>query len=42
MPDPKYCVDNATMIAWACIERMIIVTRQTIYLAKPRWPLDTL
>ena len=44
VPDPKYCVDNATMIAWACIERMVTgdLGDKLYTLPKPRWPLDTL
>ena len=44
VPDPKYCIDNATMIAWACIERIVYgdLGDKLYHLPKPRWPLDTL
>ena len=44
IPDPKYCVDNATMIAWACIERIVSgdLGDNLYTLPKPKWPLDTL
>ena len=44
IPEPKYCVDNATMVAWACIERIISGDSgdSLSTMPKPRWPLDEL
>lgn len=44
IPEPKYCVDNATMVAWACIERIISGDPGDSLntMPKPRWPLDEL
>ena len=40
-PDPRYCTDNAAMIAWAGIERFQLGHRDAFDLAaRPRWPLD--
>ena len=44
IPAPNYCVDNATMIAWVCIERILSgdcgdSVNEDV---KPRWAVDKL
>ena len=41
LPPPHLCTDNATMIAWAGIERLNLGLTDTLDFApRPRWPLD--
>ena len=44
VPDPRHCVDNATMIAWSGIERIIAGEKgdSLCFHPKPRWPLNSL
>ena len=44
VPEQKLCVDNATMIAWAAIERLQIKKKGDIldFEPKPRWALENL
>ena len=44
VPDQDLCVDNATMIAWAAIERLQINKKGDIldFEPKPRWALEKL
>ena len=44
VPDPKHCVDNATMIAWTGIERITAGEKgdSLSFHPKPRWPLNSL
>ena len=44
VPEQNLCVDNATMIAWAAIERLQIEKKGDIldFEPKPRWPLENL
>ncbi len=42
-PDPKLCVDNATMVAWAAIEQIISGKKHgdpINFDPRPRWPLN--
>lgn len=40
-PEPKYCTDNAAMIAWAGIQRYRLGLLDDLSLqVRPRWPLD--
>jgi N6-L-threonylcarbamoyladenine synthase len=40
-PPPRLCTDNATMIAWAGIERLRLGLMDSLDFApRPRWPLD--
>jgi N6-L-threonylcarbamoyladenine synthase len=40
-PPPRFCTDNAAMIAWAGIERLKLgLTDSLDFAARPRWPLD--
>jgi N6-L-threonylcarbamoyladenine synthase len=40
-PPPRYCIDNAAMIAWAGIERLKLgLTDPLDFAPRPRWPLD--
>jgi N6-L-threonylcarbamoyladenine synthase len=42
-PPPRLCGDNATMVAWAAIERLRIGTYDGLETApRPRWPLEEL
>jgi len=41
VPPPRLCTDNATMVAWAGIERLRLGLRDPLDVeARPRWPLD--
>jgi len=41
-PPPALCTDNAAMIAWAGIERLLLGLVDDLDAApRPRWPLDT-
>lgn len=41
VPPPRYCTDNAAMIAWAGLERFALGTRDPLDISpKARWPLD--
>jgi N6-L-threonylcarbamoyladenine synthase len=44
VPEQDLCVDNATMIAWAAIERLQINKKGDIldFEPKPRWALEKL
>lgn len=44
VPDSKLCVDNATMVAWAAIERLQNNEKgdSLDFVPKPRWPLSEL
>ena len=44
VPEQNLCVDNATMIAWAAIERLQIKKKSDIldFEPKPRWALENL
>lgn len=44
VPNPKYCVDNATMVAYCCLERIFSKDGGDHVWAspKPRWGLDQL
>ena len=44
VPEQDLCVDNATMIAWAAIERLQINKKSDIldFEPKPRWALENL
>jgi N6-L-threonylcarbamoyladenine synthase len=40
-PPPRFCTDNAAMIAWAGIERFKLgLTDSMDFAPRPRWPLD--
>ena len=40
-PPPRLCTDNATMIAWAGVERLRVgLTDGLDFAPRPRWPLD--
>ena len=40
-PNPKFCGDNAAMIAWVGIKRYKMnITNNLDFNAKSRWPLD--
>jgi N6-L-threonylcarbamoyladenine synthase len=42
VPPPKYCTDNAAMIAWAGLERFALGRRDPLdFSPRARWPLDT-
>jgi N6-L-threonylcarbamoyladenine synthase len=42
VPPPKYCTDNAAMIAWAGLERFALGKRDPLdFSPRARWPLDT-
>jgi N6-L-threonylcarbamoyladenine synthase len=42
-PPPRLCGDNATMVAWAAIERLRIDAYDGLEMApRPRWPLEEL
>ncbi len=41
VPPPKYCTDNAAMIAWAGLERFALGKRDPLdFSPRARWPLD--
>ena len=41
VPPPRYCTDNAAMIAWAGLERFALGKRDPLDISpKARWPLD--
>ena len=41
VPPPKYCTDNAAMIAWAGLERFALGKRDPLDVSpRARWPLD--
>ncbi|MEO7054466.1 MAG: tRNA (adenosine(37)-N6)-threonylcarbamoyltransferase complex transferase subunit TsaD [Rhizomicrobium sp.] len=41
VPPPRYCTDNAAMIAWAGLERFALGKRDPLdFSPKARWPLD--
>ena len=41
VPPPRYCTDNAAMIAWAGLERFALGTRDPLDISpRARWPLD--
>jgi N6-L-threonylcarbamoyladenine synthase len=41
VPPPRYCTDNAAMIAWAGLERFALGERDPLDISpKARWPLD--
>lgn len=41
VPPPRYCTDNAAMIAWAGLMRLELgLTDPLSFKARPRWPLD--
>ncbi len=41
VPPPRYCTDNAVMVAWAAIERLRLGWTDGLDFApRPRWPLD--
>jgi N6-L-threonylcarbamoyladenine synthase len=41
VPPPKYCTDNAAMIAWAGLERFALGRRDPLdFSPRARWPLD--
>ena len=44
VPKPKYCVDNATMVAYCCLERMFNGDKgdNLILSPQPRWRLSDL
>ena len=43
VPPPKYCTDNAAMIAWAGLERFALGKRDPLDVSpRARWPLDTI
>ena len=44
VPEPRLCVDNASMIAWAGIEKINCTKKSDPIdtLPKPRWPLNNL
>ena len=44
VPNPEYCVDNATMVAYCCLERIFNKDDGDLVWAspKPRWGLDQL
>ena len=44
VPKPKYCVDNATMVAYCCLERMLNGDKgdNLILSPQPRWRLSDL
>ena len=40
-PPPALCTDNAAMIAWAGLERLVAFAPDPLdFAARPRWPLD--
>ena len=42
VPPPRYCTDNAAMIAWAGLERFALGKRDPLdFSPRARWPLDT-
>jgi len=41
VPPPRFCTDNAVMVAWAAIERLRLGWTDALDFApRPRWPLD--
>ena len=41
IPPPRYCTDNAAMIAWAGLERFALGKRDPLTISpRARWPLD--
>ena len=41
IPPPRLCTDNATMVAWAAIERLRLGwTDRLDFAPRPRWPLE--
>ncbi|HEY2836590.1 MAG TPA: hypothetical protein VGI89_08470, partial [Rhizomicrobium sp.] len=41
VPPPKYCTDNAAMIAWAGLERFALGKHDPFDVSpRARWPLD--
>ena len=43
-PDPKLCVDNASMVAWTAIERIVNGEKgdSIKFLPNPRWSINEL